>query len=484
MKADLHIHSTGSDGRHSLDYLLESYSKKNFDIVAITDHYAVSHALRDDNVLKMKEEKYNIKIVIGMEAVSEVNNEWIDLLCYFNKNSDFSEKINNYLYGQTIFIKDLNNKIKKIMKEKNIDIPDIDYSLLDPYSYTPILMEIVKRTNLSLKETRREFFTYMKGLGIPKEYQLTTEELIEEVHKSKGLIFMAHPLQFKNDTILKAIQLGIDGIEAESKLSHHIFIASELRKEDFFKLPINERNRLLKINIKENYSIGEYINFKCKSSILDSLNNLITNLLNEIKKDISKDIFDMDYMWQQISSFIDQLIVNFLDSPIKNSQLKNSPCLFIDLMLVKDEINFLNKIKNDKLIQQKLVQSKIDKLNTIFKEINNEILSVYNQDVQKTFRIIHSGETEAHCRYYSLAKRHLNLDDDDYMVNCLCFIEITGYAFDLDNSLYLTNTLNLKISYRNKIIYSISEDHRNRLLETQKDILSIIDINKNYRYIG
>lgn len=272
--------------------------------------------------------------------------------------------------------------------------------------------------------------------------------------------------------------------EFESKLSHHIFIASELRKEDFFKLPINERNRLLKINIKENYSIGEYINFKCKSSILDSLNNLITNLLNEIKKDISTDIFDMDYMWQQISSFIDQLIVNFLDSPIKNSQLKNSPCLFIDLMLVKDEINFLNKIKNDKLIRQKLVQSKIDKLNTIFKEINNEILSVYNQDVQKTFRIIHSGETEAHCRYYSLAKRHLNLDDDDYMVNCLCFIEITGYAFDLDNPLYLTNTLNLKISYRNKIIYSISEDHRNRLLEAQKDILSIIDINKNYRYIG
>lgn len=233
MKADLHIHSTGSDGRHSLDYLLESYSKKNFDIVAITDHYAVSHALRDDNVLKTKEEKYNIKIVIGMEAVSEVNNEWIDLLCYFNKNSDFSEKINNYLYGQTIFIKDLNNKIKKIMKEKNIDIPNIDYSLLDPYSYTPILMEIVKRTNLSLKETRREFFTYMKGLGIPKEYQLTTEELIEEVHKSKGLIFMAHPLQFKNDTILKAIQLGIDGIEAiypsynENQRNHLISLAKE-----------------------------------------------------------------------------------------------------------------------------------------------------------------------------------------------------------------------------------------------------------------
>lgn len=213
MKADLHIHSTGSDGRHSLDYLLESYSKKNFDVVAITDHYVISHSLRDDNVLKMKEERYNIKIIIGMEAVGEVNNEWIHLLCYFNKNSDFSEGIHKYLHGQTIFVKELNNKVKRIMK-KNIDIPDIDYSLLDPYSYTPILMEVVKRTNLSLKEARGEFFTYMKGLGIPEEYKLTTEELIEEVHKSKGLVFMAHPLQFEDKTILKAIELGIDGLEA------------------------------------------------------------------------------------------------------------------------------------------------------------------------------------------------------------------------------------------------------------------------------
>lgn len=55
MKADLHCHTTGSDGRHSLDYILEMYSKKGYGVVAITDHYTVADAIRDDKIIKIKE---------------------------------------------------------------------------------------------------------------------------------------------------------------------------------------------------------------------------------------------------------------------------------------------------------------------------------------------------------------------------------------------------------------------------------------------
>ena len=213
-KADLHCHSTNSDGGHSLDYLLEIYRDKGYDVVAITDHYAIGHGLRDDSVLQMKKDLYGIDIIIGMEAVGEINNEWVHLLCYFNKNSDLSEKILTYLDGQAEFVYNFNERVKSIMKERGVLIPDINYSLLDPTGYMPILMEVVKRTGKTIKETRKEFFTFMGGLDVPKHTKLTVSELIEEVHKSKGLIVMAHPLQFKKETMMKAISMGIDGIEA------------------------------------------------------------------------------------------------------------------------------------------------------------------------------------------------------------------------------------------------------------------------------
>lgn len=214
MKADLHCHTTSSDGRHSLDYLLEIYSKKGYNVVAITDHYTLADSIRDDDIVKVKENLYGLKIIIGMEAVAEINGEFVHMLCYFNRNKDLSDKILNYLSGQADFTRAVNDRVKLIMKEQGIYIPDIDYSLLDSTSYYPILTEVVKRTGDTVTNTRRKFFTYMKGLGVPEDKKLTTTELIEEVHKSKGLVFVAHPYEFKHETVLEAIKLGIDGVEA------------------------------------------------------------------------------------------------------------------------------------------------------------------------------------------------------------------------------------------------------------------------------
>lgn len=214
MKADLHCHTTGSDGRHNLDYLLEMYSKKGYGIVAITDHYTIADSIRDDKIIKIKEGLYDLKVIIGMEAIATINGEHVHMLCYFNKNEDLSDKILNYLSGQEDFTSAFNERVKSIMKEQGVDIPDIDYNLLDRTSYYPILTEVVKRTGSTIRDTRRKFFTYMEGIGVPEDKKLAPTELIEEVHKSKGLVFVAHPYEFKHETVLEAIKLGVDSIEA------------------------------------------------------------------------------------------------------------------------------------------------------------------------------------------------------------------------------------------------------------------------------
>ena len=41
--SDLHVHSNFSDGRHSIREVVDLYGKKNFDVIAITDHASDTH---------------------------------------------------------------------------------------------------------------------------------------------------------------------------------------------------------------------------------------------------------------------------------------------------------------------------------------------------------------------------------------------------------------------------------------------------------
>lgn len=211
-KADLHIHSTGSDGRHSVDYLLETYSKCGFDVVAITDHYAITMA--DDNILKLKEQTYNMKIIVGMEYVARINNEPMHLLCYFNSNADLSQELVDYMNMQREFITEVNKNFKEYMSTQGVILPDIDYSLINDTSYEPILTQAVQRCGKTIKQVRDDMFYVIKEMKFRSPYQLNAKGIIEAVHKSNGLIVVAHPFEYKLNSVLKAIELGVDGIEA------------------------------------------------------------------------------------------------------------------------------------------------------------------------------------------------------------------------------------------------------------------------------
>ena len=67
MKADLHIHSTVSDGSDTIEQIAHTAKGKRLDVIAITDHDTVSHFTKipvyDD-----------IKIICGVE-ISSVHRE-------------------------------------------------------------------------------------------------------------------------------------------------------------------------------------------------------------------------------------------------------------------------------------------------------------------------------------------------------------------------------------------------------------------------
>lgn len=68
-KADLHIHSNYSDGRPSIEEILEYVQNEtNLDVIAITDHDTIEGALLAKEIMKRK--NYRFELIVGEEVSS------------------------------------------------------------------------------------------------------------------------------------------------------------------------------------------------------------------------------------------------------------------------------------------------------------------------------------------------------------------------------------------------------------------------------
>lgn len=229
---------------------------------------------------------------------------------------------------------------------------------------------------------------------------------------------------------------------------------------------------------------SEYIYKLCKKSVPKSFQTFVSEMLDELKNNVVIDIVNIEKIYQNVSIYADQLIMSFLYSPIPYSYSINPNLAVIDLIFVKDKLDIINKKQQELVARKKLIQNKIDKLNSVFKELKREIKRACPPSTHKTFRINYGGAVGVHCCRISDATRSLNIERNKYDVKCLYFIRTDGNGFNLDNPLYLYNTLTLSITYRKKVIYSISEEIKNKLLAAQKEISDIININKDCIYIG
>lgn len=85
LKADLHIHSTHSDGRSSPVEIIYIAQEKGISIVSITDHNTFAGSIAASRLAK----SYDVLIVPGVEVRTDIG----DVLLYCEKEVDFPRKI-------------------------------------------------------------------------------------------------------------------------------------------------------------------------------------------------------------------------------------------------------------------------------------------------------------------------------------------------------------------------------------------------------
>ncbi|WMJ80904.1 PHP domain-containing protein [Clostridium sp. MB40-C1] len=211
-KADLHNHTTASDGKSTPSELVTLAKKIGLDIIAITDH---------DNTCGLEEgikkgSEIGIEVIPGIELTTRHNSESIHLLGYFKENNYNSPNFQNYLIelqehrikrAETIVhnLKKFFNIIvnyEKILSSNNgiIARPHIAKAIIEagyPYDWNYIFNNIIG--NESPAYVPNKNISIEEGLNILKSVN--------------AFVSLAHPTLINKSKIEDIMKYDFDGIE-------------------------------------------------------------------------------------------------------------------------------------------------------------------------------------------------------------------------------------------------------------------------------
>jgi len=229
---DLHMHTTYSDGTDSLVELLNNANKKNLKVISITDHDTVDSYKELDNL--NIDRYYDGRIIVGCEFTTSFDDRLIEVLGYGFDYKKIDEYLNSF-YTDEFMISSrmtLYNRLVSILKEYNLkyDNEVIENAIKDKFYLITIYNELIKYPlnknilNENLFNSYSDFIRkgiYNKNSKLflnHAEFKPKIEEIINIIHYSGGICFLAHPFQYKfNDTedFLNKIynETSLDGIE-------------------------------------------------------------------------------------------------------------------------------------------------------------------------------------------------------------------------------------------------------------------------------
>ena len=250
LEADMHIHTTASDGEYSpLDIYRKIKETNQITTFAITDHNTVSGAIELQDYLEKNPDNQVIYIP-GIEMSASIQNP---------KYKADKNQLHILGYGFDLHhpcIKQLVNKRKQIT-QLNIQRQLEVLQTLGDFHFTKEEIEkMFKKHSLNrvdiaklllrhgyVKSTQEAFQTYLSTTKervrgtLPKIYE---EEVIESIKEAGGDVSLAHPTQLRLDLerlkeyIMYLQDLGLDAIEVyhshqKRKYSNELYqIAKEL----------------------------------------------------------------------------------------------------------------------------------------------------------------------------------------------------------------------------------------------------------------
>ncbi len=209
-RADLHIHTSYSDGACSPEKVVEIAQTRKIDIISITDHDSVNGIA--EAIAKGKE--IGVEVIPGVELSTDIEDKEVHLLGYFIDYED--TELKKYL---SFFREERYHRAKRIIRKLNIlglDI-SIDDVLTEAKSSAigrPHIAMALKRLDL-VKDYYEAFYKYLSdnGPAYERKIHVSPQSALKLINDAGGLSFIAHPGHMKESILHNLINAGIDGIE-------------------------------------------------------------------------------------------------------------------------------------------------------------------------------------------------------------------------------------------------------------------------------
>jgi predicted metal-dependent phosphoesterase TrpH len=210
-KADLHTHTTFSDGSLSPYELIKKAKSVGIDVLGITDHDSVG-AL-DEAVAIGKE--FDVEVIAGMELSASYKNTEIHILGYF---VDYHSKA--LQEALAVFREKRLRRAERIVDKLNrMNIPLTIESVLANATGDSIGRPHIANALVNQGHAQSYYQAFNKYIGdgrpaYEKKPECSPEETVRLIADAGGLSFLAHPGRTVSEELLfHLISAGLDGVE-------------------------------------------------------------------------------------------------------------------------------------------------------------------------------------------------------------------------------------------------------------------------------
>ncbi|MDR9415277.1 MAG: PHP domain-containing protein [Gracilimonas sp.] len=210
-KADLHIHTTCSDGKMLPEEAVALASEKKLQCLSITDH----DTCKAYHLAKSKAKDLEIELIPGVEITSTLDDKEAHILAYnFDPDTNYLE---DFLQSQKKARRKRIKGIIETVKKKGVDV-DFDEVWAEANGANlgrPHLARVLMQKGY-VSSPKEAFIRYLSDqkLGSIENTYPDYREVIEIIKNVGGASVVAHPGKlYTTDEIQKFINAGIDGIE-------------------------------------------------------------------------------------------------------------------------------------------------------------------------------------------------------------------------------------------------------------------------------
>lgn len=211
-KADLHIHTTASDGSCEPEQIIELAISKSLNTISITDHDSI------DGYFKALSSagKYPVRLIPGVELTALFKGKEIHILGYNfdTANSEFTRLLKKQ---RTARLERMAQILAYLRKKKGIEITldEVKAQAKNNNVGRPHLAHILVKKKI-VASIAEAFIRYL-GASLIDHIEITyadLEDVVEKVAGAGGATSLAHPGPiYTMNEVQNYLETGLDGIE-------------------------------------------------------------------------------------------------------------------------------------------------------------------------------------------------------------------------------------------------------------------------------